>query len=48
MANIKKVVVTLDDDSVLEMDAAPVVAPTDEEVDIKLSDGTTQIFVPKV
>lgn len=48
MANVAKVTVTFDDGSVQEVTAAPVVAPTDTEVDVILSDGSTKVFVPKV
>ncbi len=44
--NITKIDVTFDDGSVQTVNAAPVVAPTDTEVDVLLSDGTTKRFVP--
>lgn len=46
MANVTKVDVTFDDGSVQEVTAAPVVAPSDTEVDIVLSDGTSKRFIP--
>lgn len=44
-------VATLTDGSqatVFPVSGVPVVAPTDTEVDVLLSDGTTKTFVPKV
>lgn len=46
MPKITKVDVTFDDGSVQTVAIAPVVAPTDTEVDVLLSDGTTKKFVP--
>ncbi len=46
MANVSKITITFDDGSVQEVSAAPVVAPTDTEVDVVLSDGSVKKFVP--
>lgn len=46
MANVTKVDITFDDGSVQTVTSAPVVAPTDTEVDVVLSDGTVKKFVP--
>lgn len=51
MANVTKIdsVLTLDDGSTVSFSSAPsspAIAPTDTEVDILLSDGTTKKFVP--
>jgi len=49
--NLVKTVLTFDDGSTQEFDAAPTVAPVtpeDVEVDILLSDGTVKKFVPAV
>lgn len=48
MANVSKVDVTFDDATVQTVNAAPVVEPTDTEVDVLLSDGSKKTFVPKV
>lgn len=41
------ITITNADDSTTLFSSVPVVAPTDTEVDIKLSDGSTKTFVPK-
>lgn len=44
-------VVTLSDGTSQTLNSAPstpVVAPTDVEIDVQLSDGSTKVFVPKV
>lgn len=46
MATPIKVDITFDDGSVQTVSAAPVVAPTDTEVDVLMSDGSTKKFVP--
>lgn len=43
---VTKIDVTFDDGSVQTVTAAPVVAPTDTEIDVQMSDGTTKKFVP--
>lgn len=47
MAQITKIEVSYDDGTVQTVAGAPIVAPTDTEVDILLSDGTTKKFVPQ-
>ena len=46
MANVTKVDVTFEDGSVQTVNAAPVVEPSDTEVDVVLSDGSVKKFVP--
>ncbi len=46
MANVTSVDVKFDDGTVQTVNAAPVVAPSDTEVDIVMSDGSVKKFVP--
>lgn len=43
---VVSIAITFDDGSVQTVSAAPVVAPTDTEIDVVLSDGTVKKFVP--
>jgi hypothetical protein len=47
MAQVTSIAVTFDDGTVQTVGGTPVVAPTDTEVDVLLSDGTTKKFVPQ-
>lgn len=45
-AQVISIQVTFDDGSVQTVGGTPVVSPTDTEVDVLMSDGTTKKFIP--